>query len=228
MLLQELIESQPSLKKMLSGMPIEIKDRCVLKTVKKDGTVIGKGDEIKYVDILCKGELNVINEFANGSIYVFDTNKAIDFIGEMEVLANESKSVVTNRAKTDCIVLRVPRKDFIKWTEEDNYITMIVAKKLANRLCHTSGYQGYSHYYPAAHMIRRFIIEYVNREMETGQVVNIKMKRQEIADILGLSVKTVGRNITKLKEQGLVSVRKGKIYVDPKQLIHLKDTMEIW
>ncbi|QUI25047.1 Crp/Fnr family transcriptional regulator [Vallitalea pronyensis] len=228
MLLQELIESQPSLKKMLNGMPKEIQDRCVLKRMKKGSTVIGKGDEIKYVDILCQGELDVINEFANGSIYVFDTNKAIDFIGEMEALADETRAIVTNRARTDCMVLRVPIKDFIAWTEKDSYITMIIAKRLANRLCYTSGYQGYSNYFPAAHMIKRFIMEYVNREMDTGQVVNIKMKRQEIADILGLSVKTVGRNVTKLKEQGLVSVRKGKIYVNRDQLMHLKDTMEVW
>ncbi len=228
MLLQELIESQPSLKKMLRGMPKEIQDRCIIKKVKKDSTVIGKGDEIKYIDILCKGELNVINEFANGSIYVFATNKAIDFIGEMEVLANEARAIVTNRANTDCILLRVLKKDFIKWTERDSYITMIIAKRLANRLCHTSCYQGYSHYYPAAHMIERFIIEYVSREIDKVPIVNIKMKRQDIADILGLSVKTVGRNVTKLKEQGLVSVRKGKIYIDRHQFIHLKDTMEIW
>lgn len=228
MLLQELMENRPDLKKILDGMPGDIRERCIIKEIKKDGTIIGKGDEIKYVDILCQGELNVINEFANGSIYVFDTNKAIDFIGEMEALAGESKSVVTNRAKTHCIVMRVPKKDFIKWTEKDSYITMIIAKKLAKRLCHTSGYQGYSHYYPAAHMIKRFIIEYVSREIESVTVVNIKMKRQDIADILGLSVKTVGRNVTKLKDQELVSVRKGKIYVDRKQYQMLKDSMEVF
>ncbi|GMQ63054.1 Crp/Fnr family transcriptional regulator [Vallitalea maricola] len=228
MLLQELMEYQPKLRKILEGMPSNIKERCRLKTYKSDSTIIKKGEDIKYVDILCKGELNVINEFANGSIYIFDTNKAIDFIGEMEVLAGESKAIVTNVAKTDCIVFRISKNDFIKWTESDNGITLMLAKRLAARSCYTSCYQGYSHYYPAIHMIKRFIIEYVKNEINDNNIVYVNKKRQEIADILGMSVKTVGRNITKLKEKGLVTIKKGKIYVDRKQYEDMIDTLEIW
>ncbi|GMQ60233.1 hypothetical protein AN1V17_46330 [Vallitalea sediminicola] len=228
MLLQELMEYQPKLRRILEGMPSNIKERCRLKTYKSDSTIIKKGEDIKYVDILCKGELNVVNEFANGSIYIFDTNKAIDFIGEMEILADEPRAVVTNVAKTDCIVFRILKTDFMKWIECDNYITLMLAKKLAARSCYTSCYQGYSHYYPAVHMIKRFIIEYVKSEINDNNIVYINKKRQEIADILGMSVKTVGRNITKLKERGLVTIKKGKIYIDKKQYEDMIDTLEIW
>ncbi|MCT4688566.1 Crp/Fnr family transcriptional regulator [Vallitalea sp.] len=228
MLLQEIMEYQPELKKVLEGMPRDIKERCRLKTYKSNSTIIKKGEDIKYVNILCKGELNVINEFANGSIYILNTNKAIDYIGEMEVLAGETKAVVTNIAKTDCIVFRILKNDFIKWTKCDNYITHMLAKRLAVRLCYTSCYQGYSHYYPAIHMIKRFIIEYVKNEINDNNIVYVNKKRQEIADILGISVKTVGRNITKLKAIGLVTIKKGKIYVDRKQYKDMIDTLEIW
>ncbi|GKX30406.1 hypothetical protein SH1V18_28860 [Vallitalea longa] len=228
MLLQELMEEQPKLKRMLDGMPVSIKERCRLKTYKSSSTILKKGEEIKFVNILCKGELNVINEFANGSIYIIDTNKAIDFIGEMEVLADEDKAIVTNEAKTDCVVLRISKNDFMKWIECDNYITLILAKRLATRSCHTSFYQGYSHYYPAVHMIKRFMIEYVKNEINNNDMVYINKKRQEIADILGISVKTVGRNISKLKEQGLVTIKKGKIYINKKQYRDMVNTLEIW
>jgi CRP/FNR family cyclic AMP-dependent transcriptional regulator len=222
------MECRPKLRQILEGMPNEIKEKCRLKTYKSGSTIIKKGEDIEYVDILCKGELNVVNEFANGSIYIFDSNKAIDFIGEMEVLAGESKAVVTNIAKTDCIVFRISKTDFIRWTTHDNHITLMLAKRLAARSCYISYHQGYSHYYPAIHMIKRFIIEYVKNQIEDSEIVYINKKRQEIADILGLSVKTVGRNVTKLKEKGLVTIKKGKIYVDKKQYEDIVNTLEIW
>jgi CRP/FNR family cyclic AMP-dependent transcriptional regulator len=228
MLLQQLMDKNEDLKKLLSGMPQDIRGRCSLKLYKSDNYIIKKGDEIKYVGILCKGELNVLNEFANGSIYLFHVNEAIDFIGEMEILANQPLAVVTNQAKSDCMVLKILKSDFLKWIEQDNYITSIVAKRLAIRLCHESPLQGYSHYYPAAHMIKRFIVEYVMNGFDNAKEVLINKKRQEIANMLGISIKTVDRNIKKLKEQDLVTIKKGKIYVNEEQYLKLVDMIEVW
>ncbi len=42
---------------------------------------------MKYFGIVAQGENRVINELENGNVYMIERNKAIDFIGEVTLLA---------------------------------------------------------------------------------------------------------------------------------------------
>jgi CRP/FNR family transcriptional regulator, cyclic AMP receptor protein len=226
MLLHKLLEETPDLFKILENMPEPIKKRCLIKTFPAKSIIHQKDDDLAYFSILCKGEVKILNEFDNGNSYVIEKNKAIDFIGEVAIIAGKKKTSVTTEAETDCIVLQVSRSDFHKWIEQDNNFLLLVSKRIANKLYNSSYTRGVELFYPAIHLVLTFIINYVSIKINNNHNVIIDTTRQQMAEELGLAVKTINRTIKRLKDNNLISIDKGKIHINKKQYIQLNELLE--
>ena len=115
MTLQELEKEVPKLLDYTKTMPEELRRLSHVK-IHPPGSLIHQKDyALNYLGIVAKGENRVINEFENGKIYMIETNKAIDFIGEVTLLANMPKTSVTIEALTENTVIYLPRKESEHW-----------------------------------------------------------------------------------------------------------------
>ena len=83
MTLTELEAAAPALKEYTKNMPEDIRSRCTVRTHAAGSIIHQKNMELGYFGIVAKGENRVINEFENGNVYMIESNKAIDFIGEV-------------------------------------------------------------------------------------------------------------------------------------------------
>ena len=104
MTLTELEAAAPALKEYTKNMPEDIRSRCTVRTHAAGSIIHQKNMELGYFGIVAKGENRVINEFENGNVYMIESNKAIDFIGEVTILAGMSHTSVTIEAVTDNVV----------------------------------------------------------------------------------------------------------------------------
>lgn len=218
---QELMELNPEVTKLLAKMPPEIASRCLVKKFSPKNIVVKKEEVVEYVYLLLKGEMKVLNEFANGKIYIFSNVLPLNFIGELEVLSEEPVYAVTLEAVNECLTLQIPAEDFTRWLERDPAILMITAKILAKKMYPTSFANG-NIFFPGIYKVQAFLVKYY-REKATGNEPSllIEARRQQIADEIGVGVKTVNRSVKKLKEEGLVGIRKGKITVNKDQYLKL-------
>jgi len=223
----EKIEKEKSyLTGLLNNMPIDIKSRSVMTKISENDILLKKDEEIKYVYILCSGTLRAINEFSNGNIYDFANINPPDFIGSLEVLAEESKIACTVEAITDSVAIRVSKDDFIEWVQRDVYFSSTLAKTLAKKFYPTIYRNGAVFMNSAMHSLVGFIIQSVDDEIKQGKIGVIRKKRQHIADELGISLRTVYRVIKELKEDKLVNIIKGKIHVTRNQYEKLIEVVE--
>ncbi|WP_105614340.1 Crp/Fnr family transcriptional regulator [Vallitalea okinawensis] len=210
--LEELIKESDDIRELIKNMPIDIKKRCHIKRFEPDSVILKKMDEIKYVYILCKGECCVMNEFKEGYLYVFGRAKGIHFIGEQAVLADQLEAAVTIQTVTDCILIQLSRQDFWKWIQNDHTCTIILLKKLAKRLYPVSKDRGMIRYYPSIYLLKKFLVkEFVEFN---GDHLYIRKTRQQIADEIGVSLRSVERGIKTLKNKKLLNIVKGKVYID--------------
>ena len=109
MTLAELEQKVPALREYTRNMPEDIRSRCTVRT-HKAGSIIHQKDEIlTHFGIVAIGENRVINEFENGNVYMIEGNHAIDFIGEVTLLAGQPRTSVTIEALTDNIVAYISR-----------------------------------------------------------------------------------------------------------------------
>lgn len=215
MTLTELEGAAPALKEYTKNMPEDIRSRCTVRTHAAGSIIHQKNMELGYFGIVAKGENRVINEFENGNVYMIESNKAIDFIGEVTILAGMSHTSVTIEAVTDNVVAYISRRDAERWLASDMNILNLAARHTAFKLYRSSYNNGAKLFYPPSYLLLDYMVKYGRQNgMESSRVpssVTVLRTRQMLQEEIGVNVKTLNRTIRQLKEEGFFSLCKGKI-----------------
>jgi CRP/FNR family cyclic AMP-dependent transcriptional regulator len=222
MQLDEAVKLDPRIERILVKMPLSTRSKCTVKKFPVQSGIVRKSFDCKYVYILLKGEVKVINEFDNGTTYTIASMVPINFIGELEALSSQPVYAVTVQTVTDCVTLRIPIQDFIKWLECDAVMLMMIAKVLAKKMYPTSYENGSLINRSSLSKLQSYLAEYYQKNaVHRDQSLPVKKNRQFIADEIGISIKSVNRGLEKMKEQGLVSIEKGKIHISKEQYLEI-------
>ena len=215
MTLTELEAAVPALKEYTKNMPEDIRSRCTVRTHAAGSIIHQKNMELGYFGIVAKGENRVINEFENGNVYMIESNKAIDFIGEVTILAGMSRTSVTIEAVTDNVVAYISRKDAERWLASDMNILHLTARHTAFKLYRSSYNNGAKLFYPPSYLLLDYMVKYGRQSgMESSRppkTITVLRTRQMLQEEIGVNVKTLNRTIRQLKEEGFFSLCKGKI-----------------
>lgn len=180
MTLEELIQKYPDVKTYFEFMPEELKSRYTIRTF-PPGTIIHQKDyPLNYFGIVCSGDHRVINEFENGNVFMIEKNEAIDFIGEVTILADKPNTSVTIETLTDCVVFMISRADFEMWIAQDIHFLRLVAHKIAYKLYRSSYNRGAKLFYPPTFLFLDYLLKYasLNRIEKTGSITLKKTARE--------------------------------------------------
>jgi CRP/FNR family cyclic AMP-dependent transcriptional regulator len=210
------------LEYILDHMPDEIRRQTTHKVYLPGEAIVRKGEEAKHVYLLTKGETRVSNEFASGQKYTFGTLEVPDLIGDLEVLAKQELHAASNEAVSTCEVIAMRAETFLQWMRIDNAFAVAVAQLLAAKMYPTSNEAGRVKFLPSLDRLHGYLLKRLG-DIETDLFI-LHTSRQQIADDIGTSVKTVNRGVVKLKEAGLISLLHGKITINKEQQQMLKET----
>lgn len=224
MTLTELEKEVPALLEYTKNMPSDIRSRCTVRTHPAGSIIHQKNMELPYFGIVARGENRVINEFENGNVYMIESNQAIDFIGEVTILANMKKTSVTIEAVTEHVVAYISRKDAERWLSEDMNILALTAKHTAYKLYRSSYTNGAKLFYPPSYLLLDYLIIYARQQrIAKGKTITVQRTRQLLQEEIGINVKTLNRTIRQLKEEGFFTLCKGKITLTYEQYLKAVD-----
>jgi CRP/FNR family cyclic AMP-dependent transcriptional regulator len=210
------------LQYMLDHMPAEIRRQTTHKVYLPGESIVRKGEEAKHVYLLLKGETRVSNEFSSGQRYTFAALGASDLIGDLEVLAGQELYAASNEAVSTCEAIIMRAETFLQWMLLDNEFSLAIARQLAAKMYPTSNEAGRVKFLSSLNRLHSYLLKRLG-DIETDLFI-LHTSRQQIADDIGTSVKTVNRGVVKLKEAGLVSLLHGKITMNKEQQQALKDS----
>lgn len=230
MTLTELEEKAPALKEYTRSMPADIRSRCTVRTHAAGSIIHQKDMELGYFGIVALGENRVINEFENGNVYMIEGNKAIDFIGEVTILAGMPRTSVTIEAVTDNVVAYISRRDAERWLSEDMNILRLTAGHTAFKLYRSSYTNGAKLFYPPSYLLLDYMVRYGRQGgMESARppkTITINRTRQLLQEEIGVNVKTLNRTIRQLKDEGFFDICKGKLSFNKEQFKKALDWLE--
>ena len=209
------------LEYILNHMPAEIRRQTTRKVYLPGESIVRKGEEAKHVYLLLKGETRVSNEFSSGQRYTFASLGASDLIGDLEVLAGQELYAASNEAVSTCEAIVMRAETFLQWMLLDNEFSLAIARQLAAKMYPTSNEAGRVKFLSSLNRLHSYLLKRLG-DIETDLFI-LHTSRQQIADDIGTSVKTVNRGVVKLKEAGLVSLLHGKITMNKEQQQALKD-----
>lgn len=218
MTLEELIKTYPDVETYFRYMPEELKTRYTIRTF-PPGTIIHQKDyPLDYFGIVVSGNHRVINEFENGNVFMIEKNEAIDFVGEVAILAEKATTSVSIETLTECVMFMISRADFEMWIAQDIHLLRLVAHKIAYKLYRSSYNRGARLFYPPTFLFLDYLLKYASfHHIEEKDEIVLRKTREGIREELGMTVKTINRTIAKLKEDGLIDTRKGKVVMSLEQ-----------
>ncbi len=180
--------------------------------LKENQQLISQGEAIRHVYILLKGEMRVFNAFGNGRVYTIAALHPGTFIGSYELIGGRTQYCSTIETLSPCRVLRIGAGTFMKWYETDDRLGRELARQLAVSVCENSEKSGEILVYPGVYSLGEYLISLYKRAEDRPLL--LRKGRQQIADAVGLSIRTVNRSIQTLKADGALDIVKGKILLN--------------
>lgn len=231
MTLQELENEVPKLRDYTSTMPQQLRQLAHIKIHPPGGLIHQKDYALHYLGIVAKGENRVINEFENGKIYMIETNKAIDFIGEVTLLAHMPKTSVTIEALSANTVIYLPRREAEEWVNTDIHILRKMAEHTASKLYRSSYNNGLKLYYPPIFLLADHLVRLYEQAAEDTSFEKqglpppfiLQKTRERLGEELGMNIKTLDRAIHSMQKDGYFSLVKGKIRLTFEEYQRIKD-----
>ncbi len=211
------------LEALLQAMPETYRQRLVERSYGKDMPLVLKGEAATRVLFLLEGKGRVSNEFVDGRRYSFAGLLAPDLVGEFEALAGAKTYASTCETITPCRILEMAKNNFCAWLREDGRAAYEIACLIARKSYPTSSATGGIKFTSTEQRLAAFLLRHLSGM--TGDI-RLASSRQEIADEIGTSVKTVNRTVMKLREEGKLGLLHGKLVVTEEQREALKEYLE--
>ncbi|WP_367569438.1 Crp/Fnr family transcriptional regulator [Lacrimispora sp.] len=214
MKLEDLENLNPDFKLFTKNMPDYIKNSYFTKKYRMGEQITSKYEKLESFGIVVTGQTRVINEFENGNIYMLESNQAIDYIGEVTILANQELTSVSIEAAKPSIIFFVPRKFAEKWIFEDLALLKRLSARVAYKLYRSSIENGMKFFYPSDYIFIDYLIKKASQNnIKDLKYIKIEDTRIMIAEEIGMNIKTLNRTISKLRDKDLFSIDKGKILI---------------
>lgn len=213
MKLEKLIERNGELSALFRSVEEYGLESCSCEHLRPKEVLLYSRSQVDCVYYLVNGEMWAFNEFLNGRRYSTERILSKSFIGEMEVVAEYPTYISTVTAVSLSIYVRIPLEVYRYWFANYPVFAQKAARRLASSLCRNATVIGVNNMLTADEAVSMLLYNlYCERQRENGLVV-ISETRQELAEHAGVSLRSVNRSISRLAEEGYISLRKGKVLI---------------
>ncbi len=161
----------------------------------------------RAVYFIKSGKIKMVTVNSEGSEFIQGIFKANDYFGEPALILDKPYLAYTI-AMQDSEVIPVGREAFFKLLQENSIFSMKLIRNLSERLFYKSMMLEELANEQAEHRVRT-LLNYLFKDIESGG--DLKITRQQLADMGGLRVETVIRMVKKLADQGELKLIRGKI-----------------
>lgn len=168
------------------------------------GTMIfNQGDKPHYAYRIVSGAVRHSKFLPDGRRQIADFSLAGEFFG----LEGDHENGLTAEALTEVNAVSYPRSGIERLADDKPDIRETFLAGLREKLLHSHEHLMMLGRQTAKERIAAFLVEMAKRRTtDESMLVDLPMTRQDIADYLGLTIETVCREISDLKQAGIIDV----------------------
>lgn len=227
MTIKDCMEKYSFLRDILSELTPEELETVSIRSYAAGEAVLQRCEENADTFIVLSGVCCATCNLINGERGWFRKKTVGDVFGLLGALRQEHDFSSTIFAKTPCVLARIPcttvKQCFGVYPQFTREITLKVANRLNNALWQLSECNSYT---PYAGLVTYLIYayEFYLRDKPEGYrgAVLIPETQAEIAHFVCINVRTLQRVLPDIRNEGLITVRSNRIYIDPRQYERLK------
>lgn len=170
-----------------------------------------EGEPCRHLYVLRRGQVKLTTALADGREQILGIRVAGQLLG-FETLDDEFYPY-TAVALTPVDACRITHKDMLRILEQDPAVALRVIRRLNRELERAQARIRDLGLKKAHERVASFILSLAPEGSEAPPALPLVLSRQEMADLLGLTIETVSRVIAELKRNGIIQPVRGAIRI---------------
>ena len=202
-------------KNLSDGDLKELGPYIVAATFRKKEEIFSEGDQPEWFYIVSRGKVKITKLSHEGKEIILELISPTDIFGGVAVLRNfpyPANAV----AMEDTEVIKISRKNLMRLVDRFPNLMYCIALQLGDRM--KSSYDSLKNI--ALERVEARIAALllklagkVGSETKEGLLIDMRLTKQDVADMVGTTVETSIRTFSKFKKQGLLADKGGKILI---------------
>ncbi len=197
----------------------ELDSYLVRTSFKKKEDIFSEGDQPEWFYIVSKGKVKITKLSHDGKEIILELISPPDIFGGVAVLRNfpyPANAV----AMEDSEVIKISRKNLLRLVDRFPNLMYCIALQLGDRM--KSSYDSLKNIAleRVEARIAALLLKLAGKvgvQSKEGLLIDMRLTKQDVADMVGTTVETSIRTFSKFKKQGLVADRDGKIIIKDKE-----------
>lgn len=203
---------------------VDLSGQKTLKKVKNRETLFMEGDYPNFLYFVNNGKIKTFKTNGDGKELITDIYKDGDFFGYSSLIEEKTQKE-TAVALEDTFVAMISKKDFLHLLYSNNNISIAFIKLITNNLASAEKKLIGLAYDTARKKVADALLFTHQKYAKNGNqsTTSFPILREDISSLAGISPESVSRNLTDLREEGLIETNCGKVFIkDLKKLESLK------
>jgi CRP/FNR family transcriptional regulator len=197
----------------------ELEPYLAVVSYRKKETIFSEGEPPEWFYIVVKGKVKVTKLSHEGKEIILEVISPHDIFGGVAVLRNfpyPANAV----AMEDSEVLKIMRKNLMRLVDRFPNLMYCIALQLGDRM--KSSYDSLKNIAleRVEARIAALLLKLSNKvgvHTDEGVLIDMRLTKQDVADMVGTTVETSIRTFSKFKKQGLVTDTEGKIIIKDRE-----------
>ncbi|MGE5174159.1 MAG: Crp/Fnr family transcriptional regulator [Betaproteobacteria bacterium] len=193
----------------------ELEPYLVMATFRKKEDIFTEGDQPEWFYIVSKGKVKITKLSHDGKEIILEIISPNDIFGGVAVLRNfpyPANAV----AMEDSEIIKISRKNLMRLVDRFPNLMYCIALQLGDRM--KSSYDSLKNIAleRVEARIAALLLKLAGKvgvDTKEGLLIDMRLTKQDVADMVGTTVETSIRTFSKFKKQGLVSEMDGKIII---------------
>ena len=185
---------------------------AVYKKLGRGEVIFSEGSECSYYNQLVSGIVKWVNIDDDGKEYIQTMIEPGECFGELP-LFDDGLYAASAIAEEEVVLIRLRKNTFLQLIKEHNEIHFAFTKLLAKRV-RFKFLLLKSIAYHAPELRISTLLSYLKKEHKNfcANCNQLKLTRQQIADMTGLRVETVIRSMRNMHDKGDIVIERGKVF----------------
>ncbi|MBZ4687887.1 MAG: family transcriptional regulator, cyclic receptor protein [Clostridia bacterium] len=188
----------------------KISELIVTQTYKKGETIFWEGDPGEAFYFLYSGKVKASKLFPTGQEIIICTLGPGDVFAEVTLLKKDQPYPVTATALEKSEVGFIKNKDLENLLKENSGLALELIRQLNNKLIeahHRIRNMGVTDVFTRTVTILKKLSESFGKETGEGIKIELRLSRQDMANLVGTTRETISRVVSKLKNQEIIDVK---------------------